>query len=457
MRLLRAITRFFWHDTEPRKYISIEDEMLSVDVSIPVIPRASRADIKVRKVRQWAYAILSGAGLGTFPIEVESGPRIARIRFYPGERMTVLQSFVKSPNANHLCPWRLAASPHVEVEGQALVVEAAWASSLADTKYTLNTPDVEGQAPGVFRIGVDMAGNTVMGALDDVTPHFLIAGMTGSGKSVLMRSIAFQLALNDVRLVLIDGKYGATFGRCAGLPGAVGPVACEQHDAAMALGWTLSEMESRYTAMRNGQSPTLLPRIAVLADEFIDFDKAGVKDALDRIARQGREARIHLLLSTQHPTKENLESDARRNLPGRVALKVENEDANRLIVAGASVRADKLLGSGDAFYITPSVTQRVQCYMIPDDVIKHEAGLETDYPAWANVRGIAVDDVESLFGAAVTTEARYRALALEVAQAGDGRPILRKRIDEAGLPGLATEKLAALMRDAKKEVKATRT
>ena len=225
-----------------------------------------------------------------------------------------------------------------------------------------------------FAVGKDIEGNIVIGNIASM-PHMLIAGTTGSGKSVFTNSIIlnilFHASPDEVRLILIDPKK-VEFPMYNGIPHLLIPVVTEPLKAAGALGWAVNEMMRRYKLFEaNGTKNiedynemvdemlasdpecerTKLPQIVIVVDEFADLMLAAkneVEESVMRLAQLARAAGMHMLIATQSPRVDVLTGLIKANIPSRTALMVSNNTDSRVILD--EVGAEKLLGRGDMLY-----------------------------------------------------------------------------------------------------------
>ena len=219
-------------------------------------------------------------------------------------------------------PWAFTGEPVAFMAGRFVRVEAGWPEWLAEGMIRLSDLSERPKDASRWVVGKNENGRTVSVGLNDRTPHYLVSGATGSGKSVALRNALLQLSRHhENRLVLLDGKYGESLRLVEHLPGVVGPVAVEGPEVRAALGWACQEMRLRY---ENGHAG----RVVVAFDEFQEFVGDPVIVALmKRIAAQGRGAGVHLLAATQHPTVDAFGDPAvRRNLTGKLALMVADAD-----------------------------------------------------------------------------------------------------------------------------------
>jgi S-DNA-T family DNA segregation ATPase FtsK/SpoIIIE len=220
-------------------------------------------------------------------------------------------------------------------------------------------------------------------------PHLLIAGTTNSGKSILIRSMAVCLVMNNtpetLRLVMIDPKRVELF-RFNGLPHLLGKVETENDRSISVLGWAVQEMKNRYKlfetigirkldaynqyAKKNGQKP--LPHIVIFIDELAEIMKGADKlgqDYIDTLASLARATGIHLVVATQRPDTTIITGKIKTNIPARIALNVASAIDSRVIMGKQG--AEKLLGRGDMYFVDPSlnVPVRIQGPMLMDQEI----------------------------------------------------------------------------------------
>ncbi len=245
-------------------------------------------------------------------------------------------------------------------------------------------------------LGRDIAGQPVIADLAKM-PHLLIAGTTGSGKSVCINSIIISILYkanpSEVRFLMIDPK-AVELTEYNGLPHMLVPVVTDAHKAAGALGWAVSEMMKRYklfseTGVRNlsgynalaesqgfqdenGQPMPALPQIVIIIDELADLMMAAPKDVEDsicRLAQLARAAGMHLVVATQRPSVDVVTGLIKANIPSRIALTVSSPVDSRTILD--SVGAEKLLGRGDMLFAPVGVNKpvRVQgCFLADEEI-----------------------------------------------------------------------------------------
>ncbi len=218
-----------------------------------------------------------------------------------------------------------------------------------------------------FAIGKDIAGQAVVGNISKL-PHLLIAGTTGSGKSVCMNSLIISLLYksdpDEVKLIMIDPKM-VELGVYNGIPHLYIPVVTDPKKAAGALQWAVTEMLKRYRLFselgvrsleaynehlaENGQPK--MPSIVVVIDELADLMLVASKDveeSICRVAQMGRAAGMHLVIATQRPSADVITGLMKANIPSRIAFAVSSALESRIILDNAG--AEKLIGMGDMLY-----------------------------------------------------------------------------------------------------------
>ena len=255
-------------------------------------------------------------------------------------------------------------------------------------------------------LGKDISGLPVMADLSKM-PHLLVAGTTGSGKSVAINSMILSLiyksSSEDVRMIMIDPKM-LELGIYDGIPHLLTPVVTDMNLAANALMWCVKEMERRYkllakfgvrtidsfnkqVATDNTNGEERLPQIVIIVDEFADlFFVVGkrVEELIARLAQKARAAGIHLILATQRPSVDVITGLIKANIPSRIAFQVSSKTDSRVILDQAG--AENLLGDGDMLYLqSGSITpERIHGAYVSDkevkDVISYlKAGVENEY------------------------------------------------------------------------------
>lgn len=251
-------------------------------------------------------------------------------------------------------------------------------AGVLDDKMWTNAND-----PLSFVIGRDIAGKPVVGALSKM-PHMLIAGQTGSGKSVMINtvltSLLYKNSPSDMKLILVDPKQ-VELTPYNDIPHLLTPVITEPEKCISALKWAVSEMERRlktfasvskrniaeYNSLSDQDS---MPYVVIVIDELADLMMMAARDVealIVRIAQKARAAGIHLVLATQRPSVDVITGLIKANVPARVAFTVASQIDSRTIIDGAG--AEKLLGMGDMLFSTSDMPKpiRVQGAFITDE------------------------------------------------------------------------------------------
>ena len=237
-------------------------------------------------------------------------------------------------------------------------------------------------------LGKDVAGNFIYSDIAKM-PHLLIAGTTGSGKSVCLNTMIVSLLYNatpdEVKLLMIDPKQ-VEFTIYNGIPHLLVPVVSDARKAAGALGWAVSEMLQRYKKFSDNNVRDIsgynsiceseglkkMPQIVIFIDELSDLMMAApneVEDSICRLAQMARAAGMHLVIATQRPSVDVITGLIKANIPSRIALSVSSQIDSRTIID--SVGAEKLLGNGDMLYYPVGIPKpiRVQgCYLSENEV-----------------------------------------------------------------------------------------
>lgn len=258
-----------------------------------------------------------------------------------------------------------------------------------------------GREPLSFAIGKDISGDAVIGELNKM-PHLLIAGQTGSGKSVmintLLTSLLYRNSPSEMKLILVDPKQ-VEMAPYEDIPHLLTPVITEPEKTISALKWAVNEMERRYKLlaeekirdiktynqrMQSSKKATdgeaavegegAMPYIVIVIDELADLMMVAARDVealIVRLAQKARAVGIHLVLATQRPSVDVITGLIKANVPARIAFTVASQIDSRTILD--QIGAEKLLGQGDMLMLTPSMSKpkRIQgAWVMDEEVVK---------------------------------------------------------------------------------------
>ncbi len=248
----------------------------------------------------------------------------------------------------------------------------------------------ESKSKLAIALGKDVAGNIQLADIAKM-PHVLIAGSTGSGKSVcintIITSIIYHAKPSEVKFVMVDPKV-VELSVYNGIPHLLIPVVTDPRKAAGALAWAVQEMDDRYNkfaskgvrdlqgynkAIEKDNEVGKLPQIVIIIDELADLmmvAKGDVEDAICRLAQKARAAGMHLVIATQRPSVDVITGLIKANVPSRIAFAVSSQVDSRTILD--SVGAEKLLGKGDMLFFPSGAPKpsRVQGAFVSDDEVE---------------------------------------------------------------------------------------
>ena len=352
--------------------------------------------------------ILSNFGVDAKVTQVTKGPSVTRFELQPSPGVKVS----KIVNLSDDIALGLAASG-IRIEAP-IPGKAAVGIEVPNRKQTAvflrevleNEEFIESKKKLAFALGKDISGKCVVGDLSKM-PHTLIAGATGSGKSVcinsLIISILYKYNPNEVKLLMVDPKV-VELNVYNGIPHLLIPVVTDPKKAAAALNWAVNEMTKRYKlfadmGVRNMESynelynkgiiEEKLPYIVIIVDELADLMMVcpnDVEDYIGRLAQMARAAGMHLVIATQRPSVDVITGVIKANIPSRISFAVSSQIDSRTILDSSG--AEKLLGKGDMLYypVGESKPLRVQgCFISEEEVeqvisfIKSEQGEDTSY------------------------------------------------------------------------------
>lgn len=334
---------------------------------------------------------LKSFGVQTRIVDIHRGPTVTRYELQPSAGVKISKI---TALADDIALNLAAAGVRIEapIPGKAAVgIEVPnRVKDVVSIREMIESPEFQNAKSKLsFVVGKNIDGDVIVGDIGKM-PHVIIAGTTGSGKSVCTNSIIMSILYNaspdEVRLVLIDPKM-VEFKVYDGIPHLLIPVVTDPRKAAGALSWAVQEMLKRYklfadsnvrdlngynemAAETDGVEP--LPRIVIAIDELADLMMAcsnEVEDSICRLAQMARAAGMHLIIATQRPTVDVITGLIKANIPSRIALTVSSQVDSRTIIDQAG--AEKLLGYGDMLYYPQGIPKpvRVQgCFVSTKEV-----------------------------------------------------------------------------------------
>lgn len=350
--------------------------------------KADRGDIK--KVATVIEKTLESFGIEARVAEVNLGPAVTQyaLEIALGTKVSKITSL-----SNDLALATEAPTGQIRIEapipGRNLVgIEIPNRSLEVVTLKTMLASNVmqKGKSKLTVSMGLDVSGAPVVADITKM-PHILVAGTTGSGKSVLINSfitsLLFRASPTEVKLILIDPKR-VEFTGYNGIPHLLTPVIVEVEKILSALKWAMGEMDRRYKifaerGVRNIDSYNelsgfqALPYIVIIIDELADlmmFAPVEVEDAIARLAQMARATGIHLVIATQRPSVNVITGLIKANIPARIAFNVSSMIDSRVILDTPG--AEKLLGRGDMLYTPPDQSKptRVQGAYVSEKEVK---------------------------------------------------------------------------------------
>ena len=333
--------------------------------------------------------VLSNFGITAKVVNATQGPTVTRYEIEPAPGVKVSRIV----NLTDDIALNLAAQ-HIRMEApipgkSAIGIEVpnktTEAVHLRDVLDCSDFKDARGGIP--VGLGKDIAGKPVITDLAKM-PHLLVAGTTGSGKSVcvntLISSILFSRKPEEVKLLLIDPKM-VELSIYNGIPHLMAPVVTDMKKAAAVLRWAVREMEARYKAFaasgkRDNKSyneahpKAAMPLIVLIIDELADLMMTApddIEESISRLAQMARAAGIHMVLATQRPSVNVITGSIKANVPSRISFAVGSQIDSRTILDMAG--AEKLLGKGDMLFAPIGANKpiRVQGAFISDDEVEH--------------------------------------------------------------------------------------
>lgn len=332
--------------------------------------RTANTSMELRQKGQLLEKTLQAFNVRAKVINVEKGPSVTRFEVQPDVGVKV-SSIVNLQNDIALNLRAKSIRIEAPIPGKAAIgieIENEHKNPVC-LKDVIDTPQFRNSKSKItFAVGRDISGNPIVANLKDM-PHLLIAGSTGSGKSVCINSIILSILYkarpDEVKMVMIDPKV-VELGNYNGIPHLMIPVVNEPSKAAVALNWAVKEMEERYRRFREygvkdlasyndkaKKNPDIftMPQIVIIIDELADLMMAApqqVEDAICRLAQMARAAGMHLIVATQRPSVDVITGVIKANMPSRIAFAVSSQVDSRTILDTAG--AEKLLGKGDMLF-----------------------------------------------------------------------------------------------------------
>jgi len=373
---------------EPRTAgVKLPFQLPSLDLLNPVSasPQPTQSREQLEANAKILEETLRDFGLETRVAEVEMGPVITRYELEPApgvkiQKITTLSDdlalAMKAPSIRIIAPIPGKARVGIEVPNQA--------SSLVTLREVLQSKEFQSSHSKLtIALGKDTAGYPLLADLGSM-PHLLIAGATGSGKTVCMNGLIVSLLYNatpeEVRFLMVDPKM-VELAPFNGLPHLLMPVLTSAKKVPAALEWVIDEMETRYRlfaklSVRNIQAyhqklaanelpkeeiPDHLPYIVVIIDELADLmlvAQAEIEKSIARLAHLSRAVGIHMVLATQRPSVDVLTGVIKANFPARISFQVASRVDSRTVLD--AIGAEKLLGKGDLLFMPPGAPKLVR-------------------------------------------------------------------------------------------------
>lgn len=376
--------------------ITSEDSNVNEDYEYQKPPLDLLTDIKSernidkRNIKD-SIAILeetfSSFGISVKVNQVSCGPAVTRYELTPapGVKVSKIISLTDDLQLNLAAPGIRMEAPIPGKSAVGIEVPNSKVLSVGLKNLLQSASFKKLKTPLAFALGEDITGNTVVARLNDM-PHLLIAGSTGSGKSVCLNSIIMSFIYNtspdELKLVFIDPKM-VELTVYNGIPHLLTPVVTNPKKAAVVLRWMVTEMEKRYQLFAEKGVRDILrynqivsekmPYIVIVIDELADLMMVApveVEDSICRLAQMARAAGMHLIVATQRPSVDVVTGIIKANIPSRIAFAVSSQADSRTILDIGG--AEKLLGKGDMLFFPVGAVKpyRVQGAFVSDSDIE---------------------------------------------------------------------------------------
>ena len=373
---------------KPQEVVIGDYHLPSMDLldDAPHVVEAGQIKEDLEEAARTLEATLGDFGITAKVTDIERGPVITRYELEPapGVKINRIEALsddialaIKAQSVRIIAP--------IPGKGRVGVEVPNTESSLVCIKDVLMSAEFQKQkSPLALALGKDITGKSVFGDLDGM-PHLLIAGTTGSGKTVCVNtcilSLLFRATPTELKFLMIDPKMVELM-PFNGLPHLLCPVVTDAKKAAVALNWVVSEMEERYqllakVGVRNieayNQKQEKIPYIIVIVDEFADLMTVArdqIENAITRLAQLSRAVGIHLILATQRPSVDVITGVIKANLPARISFKVASKVDSRTVLDANG--AETLLGKGDMLFLQPGKEDliRIQGALVKDSEIE---------------------------------------------------------------------------------------
>lgn len=377
-------------------------ELPPIDLlEIPTKTRQKGLNEEIKQQSQTIESTLNDFRVGAEVVSVTKGPSVTRyeLNLAPGVKVSKLQN-LSDDLALKLGATGIRIEP---IPGKSVIgIEVPSKTTEAVNLYSVVASENVQNATSKLAVGLgkDISGNIITADLGKM-PHLLVAGSTGSGKSVCINTIIagllFKCRPDEVKLILVDPKV-VELTNYNGIPHLLTPVVTSPKAAASSLHWAVGEMERRYGLFAeaqvreigryNEQAEEKLPYIVIIIDELADLMMVAavdVEDAILRLAQKARAAGIHLILATQRPSVDVITGIVKANIPSRIAFAVSSQIDSRTILDMSG--AEKLLGKGDMLFypIGANKPTRVQGAFVSDEELERivdfikEQEIDNDY------------------------------------------------------------------------------
>ena len=335
---------------------------------------------------------LKSFGVQTRIIDISRGPAVTRYELQPsaGVKISKITSLADDIALNLAAAGVRIEAPIPNKPAVGIEVPNKKILPVPIREVIASSAFEEAKSKLTFALGKDIAGTCMVADIAKM-PHLLIAGSTGSGKSVcinsLIVSLLYKATPDEVRLLMIDPK-GVELGIYNGIPHLLVPVVTDPRKAAGALGWAVTEMLDRYKLFaensvrdlhgynqlaKTREDLKVLPEMVIIIDELADLMMAApneVEDSICRLAQMARAAGMHLVIATQRPSVDVITGIIKANIPSRIAFAVSSQVDSRVILDAAG--ADKLLGRGDMLFYPVGAAKpvRVQGCFVSDKEVE---------------------------------------------------------------------------------------